>query len=84
MLNRGLAVRFGFPDTPEQPRYEQLAVLEGRQAWLSPWLATVLSGSVPVHMSWGLTRWHALGRAARWARGRADHVFVSGWGGDSD
>lgn len=74
---RRLAELTGLPDGPRRDRYSSLSVLEGRGALLSPWLATVMCGSETVHLSWGLTRWHALGRAARWARDRSDTVTVT-------
>lgn len=42
--------------------------------------AHVLNGSAVVHVSLGITRWHALGRAARWARANATRfVYVTKW-----
>lgn len=50
--------------------------------WWPP-CAHVTSGSVVVHTSIGFTRWHALGRACRWAKPRsAELVVVARWSGE--
>lgn len=58
--------------------YPLLQILEGRHVWRP---ALVMSGSVVIHFCYGITRWHALGRAARWANHRAGagRVSVSRW-----
>lgn len=52
-----------------------LDVLVARRPF--PPYATVLDGSTAVHHSWGITRWHALGRAARWAHRQPGPVKVT-------
>lgn len=44
-------------------------------------VAHVTYGSVIIHVSWGITRWHALGRAARWAREHCpdEQIRVARW-----
>jgi hypothetical protein len=60
--------------------YENLQVIQSRG--LLP-IAHVTNGSVVVHVSLGITRWHALGRASRWARAHASRfVYVQKWADD--
>lgn len=48
-------------------------------------VARVTEGSAVRHISWGITRWHALGRAARWARHRSgEQVRVGKWTDPAD
>lgn len=66
---------------------DAVAKLDVLVAW-SPFrpYASVLDGSTVVHHSWGITRWHALGRAARWARLQPGptRVTVARWAPDWD
>ena len=51
----------------DRPHWAQLTVVEAAPGLKLPY-AHVQAGSTVVHVSWGISRWHALGRAARWAR----------------
>lgn len=58
-------------------RYRALSVVPSPRRWLP--YALALHGSVVVRSFWGLTRWHALGRAADWALSNALDVTVGRW-----
>lgn len=58
-------------------RFEEAIVIEGQHWWLPH--ATVMQGSVVVRDVWGLSRWHALGRAIAWARRNAKAVRLTRW-----
>lgn len=63
---------------PGQWWYE-LNVLQSPRWHLIP-SASVMAGSTVVHLSIGITRWHALGRACKWAKPRSrQNVRVSKW-----
>ncbi|TXI51941.1 hypothetical protein [Mycolicibacterium mageritense] len=68
--------------TPEiPPKYwPALQVNQASRWYQMPPSAHVTSGSVIVHTSIGITRWHALGRACKWAKPRSlEFVRVSRW-----
>lgn len=45
--------------------------------------AHVTAGSLVVHVSFGITRWHALGRAVRWAKADGcDSPQIHVWHGE--
>lgn len=66
-----------------QPDYwPRLQVLQASRWYPIP-TAMVTSGSVVVHTSVGISRWHALGRAVRWAQPRSvDQVQIARWSGE--
>lgn len=72
--------------TPEVPPayWPALQVNQASRWYQMPPSAHVTSGSVVVHTSIGITRWHALGRACRWAKPRSvEFVRVSRWSDES-
>lgn len=55
-----------------------LYIIQNRRWWIPA--ASVMAGSVHIKGFLGITRWHALGRAARWARQNASQfVYVQKW-----
>ncbi|MGI6797719.1 hypothetical protein [Gordonia sihwensis] len=71
---------------PEPPAvvpdaWESLTIIQSSSR-LNP-SATVTAGSTVVCYRLGITRWHALGRAARWAKPRSrQQVRISNWQGE--
>lgn len=62
--------------------WRELSVLQTPHRYSLP-LASVTAGSTVVHTSIGMTRWHALGRACKWAKPRSrELVRVSRWSGE--
>lgn len=67
---------------PEKPPtyWPALQVNQASRWYQMPPGAHVTAGSVVVHTSFGFTRWHALGRACKWAKPRsAEFVRVARW-----
>lgn len=59
-----------------------VTVWNPRRHFVLPWAyAHVDAGSLVIHTSFGITRWHALGRAAKWAQkhGADGSLRVSRW-----
>lgn len=55
-----------------------LYIIQSSRWWLP--MASVEAGSTHIKGFVGITRWHALGRAAKWARRRATRfVYVQKW-----
>lgn len=60
--------------------WHELRVLQASRHHPIP-SASVMAGSTVVHLCLGITRWHALGRACKWAKPRSrQSVRVSRWG----
>lgn len=66
------------------PRYwPELTVLRAPRWRPVPSASVLATGSGYVHTSIGFTRWHALGRACRWANRRSERpVGVGRWAGE--
>lgn len=78
--DRTFEVREKEPAVRKGEWWYELSVLQA-PGWRPIPTASVMAGSTVIHLTFGLTRWHALGRASKWANPRSrQQVRVSRWG----